>query len=632
MCGISGFYSPAVSQDPESMLRAMTDSIRHRGPDGQAIWLNSKKSVGLGHARLSIIDLEGGKQPMESIDGRHVIVFNGEIYNYQSIRHQLEALGHQFRTNSDTEVLLEAYKRWGAASLNRFRGMFAFAIYDRVDHLLFLARDRTGIKPLYYYQGPLGLYFASEMKSILTVTDIPRRLNYRALADYLVLGYPLLPDTLFSAIQELAPGTWLQSSPAGISSGRFWKWQREPAFLGEEEALTQTEEAITQSLREHLIADVPVGALLSGGIDSSLLVAMLVKVLDQDIQTFTVGFSDAGYDESPYARRVAKHLGTRHHEILLDTASCDLSLVDEILCQFDQPFGDSSAIPTFLICREIRKFVKVVIGGDGGDEMFGGYERFRHADLAKRVGALPGWCLKAYRQSARGLRRLVPNTYRRGDRFMRAAGARNQERLVALSCYTFPEDLSQILLPAVSRAIGNHKPAFCPADEMLDPGGGEFIDCTIRFVLPGDYLRKVDTMSSAHGLEVRVPLLGEHVLDCSARIEEHLKYSSRGTKKLLRKLAHRFLPREIATKPKAGFSIPLDSWLGRRGREQIMDMLDSPGARVRQLICPYYVQSLLTGFVNQEWDRSGRSRYNLYQQVYLLWSLEKWLNRWQPSL
>ena len=410
MCGICGFYHSKDARLALTRLRAMTDSLRHRGPDGQAIWLHLQRSVGLGHTRLSIIDLEGGKQPMVSADDRHIIAFNGEIYNYQSVQQQLEALGHHFRTHSDTEVLLEAYKRWGAACLERLRGMFAFAVYDRVDDTLFLARDRTGIKPLYYHAGSRGFYFASELKAILTVPDIARRLSYRALADYLVFGYPLLPDTFFHDIKELEPGAWLQISPSGIIRGRFWNWQREPAFFHEEEALERTEEAITQSLREHLISDVPIGALLSGGIDSSLLVAILVKVLGQDIQTFTVGFADSAYDESPYARQVAKHLGTRHHEIRLDTATPDLSIVDEVLCQFDQPFGDSSAIPTFLICREIRKFVKVVIGGDGGDEMFGGYERFRHADLAKRVGVLPGWCLQAYRQTTRRLRRLAPST------------------------------------------------------------------------------------------------------------------------------------------------------------------------------------------------------------------------------
>jgi asparagine synthase (glutamine-hydrolysing) len=631
MCGICGFYHRAEAPAIQADLQAMTDSLRHRGPDAQAVWMDARRGVGLGHTRLSIIDLAGGKQPMASADERYIIVFNGEIYNFPELRSTLQGLGHQFRTNSDTEALLAGYRQWGSDCLTRLRGMFAFAIYDRSADTLFLARDRTGIKPLYYHSGPNGVAFASELKALLDLQDIPRRLDYAALADYLVLGYPLLPATFFRDLNELEPGTWLIASPAGMSRGRFWAWDRTPVVRDEQEAMPQAENALTDSLREHLIADVPIGALLSGGIDSSLLVAMLVKALRQDIQTFTVGFADPAYDESPYAQVVAEHLGTRHRAIRLDVVA-DTSLVENVLRQFDQPFGDSSAIPTFLICREIRKHVKVVIGGDGGDEMFGGYPRFRYADLAKRIGQHPGWCLKAYQRLTHGLR-VAPDLFRRSQRLLRAARAKGSERLVSLSCYTHPDDLGGLLEPAALKAVGSYRPTLALAGaEAPDPGGAEFTDATIHSVLPGDYLRKVDVMSSAHGLEVRVPFLGEHVLECAARFDESLKYTSRGSKRLLRRLALRYLPKEIVTRPKRGFSIPLDSWLGRAGREHIRSVLEAPCASLRALIRPRFVKSLLDGFVDANWDRSRRSRYNLYQQVYLLWGLETWLTRWKPTL
>jgi len=633
VCGICGFYRIDDPARAPAILQAMTDALQHRGPDGQATWLHEAAGVGLGHTRLAIIDLAGGAQPMPSGDGRFVITFNGEIYNFQAVRQELEGLGHTFRTRSDTEVLLEAYRRWGRACLERLHGMFAFALYDSVERRLFLARDRTGIKPLYYACLAGGFYFGSELKAILAAPNIPRRLNYRALADFLVLSYPLLPETFFAGIQELEPGTWMEVSNEGTRTGRFWAWQREPKIQEAGEALRSAEQAITQSLREHLIADVPIGAFLSGGIDSSLLVALLVKALGQQIETFNVRFTEAEYDESPYARKVAECLGTQHHEIVLETAEADIGLVDDVLRQFDQPFGDSSAIPTYLICRKIRQSMKVAIAGDGGDEMFGGYPRFRHAETARQLGRLPGWCLQAARSAAGGIAPFAPDLARQAHRMLRAASAHDEERLMVLSCYEFPDNLGEIFLPAVMERIGSYVPAFLrDGAPACDAGGGEFIDATVRYVLPGDYLRKVDVMSSAHGLEVRVPLLGEAVLDCAARIPERFKYSRQGNKLLLRALAARYLPDEIAAKPKAGFGIPLDTWLGAQGRKEIQATLIAPNAHIRELVRPDYVQMLTSGFATQEWGRAQLSRYNLYQHIYMLWSLERWLAQWKPCL
>ncbi|MGD9727161.1 MAG: asparagine synthase (glutamine-hydrolyzing) [Nitrospiraceae bacterium] len=634
MCGLCGFFSPRAEESPRVLLKAMTSSLRHRGPDGLELWMESDQQVGLGHARLAVIDLEHGQQPMHSADGRYVIVLNGEIYNFKELRVELENAGHRFLTASDTEVLLQSYARWGPECLHRLRGMFAFAVFDRIDRSLFLARDRTGIKPLYYHAGPRGFFFGSELKAILAESAVPRRLHYPALIEFLVLGYSIPPRTFFDGIYELAPGTWLQVTQGGLRQERYWAWTRTTADWSEPQALETIERALVESLAEHLVSDVPVGAFLSGGIDSSLLVALLAKVFGTRLPTFTVAFDAAGYDESRYARMVAREFGTDHHEVKVDSGDGTLSLVDDILARFDQPFGDSSAIPTFLVCREARKSVKVVIGGDGGDEMFGGYPRFQHADLASIIGRFPDW---ARRMAQAGIQAvtdpLLPAVSRQSRRFFRAAALRDDRRLLALSCYVFPEELAEMLTQQVmERTSAWGESMWSQCQREIGPGGPEFIDLSIERVLPGDYLRKVDMMSSAHGLEVRLPFLGDQVLDCAAMLATRFRYTLRSNKALLRELAAKYLPPAISTRAKGGFEIPLDTWLGGSGRKAIQDRLMSPSAQIRDLIRPDYIQQLMSCFVQGEWDRSRMSRANLYQRVYFLWALERWLCRWKPVL
>lgn len=626
MCGICGFFDP-LTTSPRAVLEAMTQSLAHRGPDDLNIWLGPDQSIGLGHTRLSVIDLERGQQPMHSMDGRYVIVFNGEIYNYRVLRQELEKSGHSFSTDSDTEVLLEAYRRWGQACLERLHGMFAFALFDRVDQSLFLARDRTGIKPLYYHRGSQGFFFGSELKAVLAITTLSRRLHYPALVEFLVLSYPTPPRTFFEDIHELEPGSWIQITKQGMRQGRYWTWSRQVVPCPEPRALELTEQALIDSLGEHLTSDVPIGAFLSGGIDSSLLIALLAKVHHRRLPTFAVAFDAVGYDESAYARLVAATLGTEHCEITVKSGDGDLSLLDRILDQFDQPFGDSSAIPTFLISQEARKSVKVVIGGDGGDEMFGEYRRFHYADLAQKVGRLPQWSLSAAQYVMKSVEGVAPSLSRQSRRFLTAAAYRDRRRVLALSCYTFPGDLSEILRPhAMERTSGYPAAMWSECGTRVGPGGPEFVDVTMARALPGDYLRKVDMMSSAHGLEVRLPFLGERVLDWSAK----LPYALRSDKGLLRSLVAKYLPREISNKPKGGFGIPFDSWLGEEGRKEIQSSLLAPSARILDLIDATYVRQLLSCFAAGDWEQKKMSRYNLYQRVYFLWALERWLTRWKP--
>lgn len=631
MCGICGFYSRDRAIVPEHLENAAR-SLTHRGPDGLQTWVHPRFIAGLGHTRLAVIDLESGQQPMCSADGRFIIVFNGEIYNYRELRSELLEFGHAFRTRSDTEVLLNAYRQWNEGSLIRLNGMFAFAIFDTEKQKLFLARDRTGIKPLYYHQDTHGLVFGSEIKALLAWSHVPRRADFQALADFLMLGYPLLPATCFRDCRELEPGSFLEVSELGQRVGRYWSWSRAKEAPNESTTVETLELELRDAVREHLISDVPVGAFLSGGIDSSLLVALVAADGGPKIQTFNVKFGEAGYDESAHARAVAAHVGTEHHELAVEKSGGDLATVEQILDQFDQPFGDSSAIPTYLICREIRKHVKVVIGGDGGDEMFGGYPRFRHADAIRLLGHAPEWFLRGIESALRSMSMFPPAVRRQALRLFRAARETGQQRLFDLCSILRCDELLQAIQPEFAKALGAYRPGVAAVDGPRSPGGGELIDLTIRQALPGDYLRKVDMMSSAHGLEVRVPMLANRILELAAKLPRHQKYTYRANKVLLRQLAKKFLPTKVVTKRKQGFGIPLDSWLGVAGRAAISAALSDKCARLRDLIRPTYIQELMTPFASQSWDHTKFSRYSLYQRSYALWSLERWLSRWRPTL
>lgn len=619
MCGIAGFVGRSA-EDGRRVIEAMTDAVAHRGPDGRGYWLG--EDAALGHARLAVIDRPGGAQPMVGRDESLVAVFNGEIYNHLDLREELRAAGVEFRTQSDAEVLLEAFRCWGENALPRLRGMFAFAIYEPASKRLFMARDSVGIKPLYYSMAQSAVYFGSEIPGLLAASAVPRRVNPKALVEFLAIGYPLAPETAFAHIKELEPGTWVEFSPGGERSKRYWSWHRTEEPWDMARSLDEAEAALRQSVRDHLVSDVPVGLLLSGGIDSSLL-AWLVSSEGGATKAFTVGFRDRDYDESRIACRTARSLGLDHMVIHMEDWKPDLEALGRIIDLFGQPFADSSALPTYLVCREVRKHVKVVLGGDGGDEMFGGYPRFRHADIARALGRLPGPLIEAGRSAVRRLSRWAPDLSRQGDRLLRAATA--SDRLTALSCYSYSDQLERLAIPLAGTRSG-----YPVLSESPDPGSPEFIDATVRWALPGDYLRKVDVMSGAHGLEVRVPYLGTQVLSCGVRLPNRLKQGLRHGKIVLRELAKRHLPPGVADAPKRGFGVPFDAWLGDSGRRALRDEVLSCAA-LSSIVDPGEVQTLLDGFVAGRWDRAERSRLNLYQHAYMLWTLSRWLRRWKPA-
>lgn len=624
MCGIAGYVAAdgALGID----LEAMTRTLLHRGPDGSATWVAANRRVGLGHTRLSIIDLEAGAQPMHSIDGLYTITFNGEIYNYRALRAELEIAGATFRTCSDTEVLIEVVRHWGEDGLLRLHGMFALALFDHSTGELLLARDRTGIKPLYWAPCRGGLVFASELKGLAVVPGIGRRLDRDALGAFLAFSYPTLPRTGLQDCNELEPGTWMRVGPEGRSVGRYWRWASEPeTAMTLESSVERARVAVTESIEDHLVADVPVAAFLSGGVDSSIVAAVTSRELGRPIDCFTVGFEDGDFDESGKAAAVAKTLGCPHHVVMVGSARGDVELANRVIDQFDTPFGDSSAIPTWIVSQAIRRHVKVALSGDGGDECFGGYPRFRWASAARRIGRVRP--ILRWAEVTEPYWPLPPRLVRAGRRMVAAAQAADGSRLDMLSAYHRPDQLSMVLRPEV---LPDRVPSLDRHGAIRDAGAADFMDLTLSTVLPGDYLRKVDIASSAHGLEVRPALLGVQVLACAARIPAHVKVSGGTLKAPLRRLLARYLPASVTDGPKVGFTIPLDDWLGEAGRRHVGTEIQASAA-LDALIQPEYRRDIVTGFVTGRWDRRRYSRFMIGQRFFHLWALHRWVTRWSPS-
>jgi asparagine synthase (glutamine-hydrolysing) len=635
MCGLAGYWGEiGPESEARCRLERLTTTLAHRGPDGQGYWLGGE--VGLGHTRLAIIDVEGGKQPLMDASGKSVIVFNGEIYNFRELQRELADRGYIFRTRSDTETIPAAIDAWGIeAGLLRLRGMFAFALYNVQTHRLLLARDRLGIKPLYFACTPGAFLFASEQKALLNSGLLARRANSVAIHDFLALGYPITPATCWADIQMLEPGTWLELSPQGRRSGKYWTWQpQEDSSLGEGEAVGQLRRTLAEVLRSHLIADVPIGAFLSGGLDSSLNVALLSRELPS-LKTYCMGFGNANFDESDHARRVAKYCGTEHHEARIDDCEGDPELFCRILKQFDEPFGDSSCIPTFLICGELRQHVKVALSGDGGDEVLGGYIRYwqvqRLAELRRLYRACP--LLNPLANFARS--RLGRRGYQIGKAWYLAQLPR-EEMLLGLQIF-YPEDERRAMYQPefASRALSEGPTVarfarFIPHD--LSDAGQQLIAAEISLRLHGDYLRKVDIASSAHGLEVRVPFLDNAMLDFAAKLPFRLKVSPTGeTKVLARRLGRRLLPPEITARRKQGFGFPLASWMGSKMNTFLQDLLLGPDARLTSLLRPEAVEQTWRAFVDRR-VAGGLSAFQRSERIFLLAALEVWLRCWKPSL
>jgi asparagine synthase (glutamine-hydrolysing) len=560
-------YADRLRPVEPRLLKAMGDRIAHRGPDAEGFW--NDPGVGLVHRRLSIIDLEGGDQPIGNEDGSVQVVFNGEIYNYQELRGGLEARGHRFRTRSDTEVLVHLYEEQGSALVEELRGMFAFALWDRTRQELVLARDRLGLKPLYIYRDAEKLVFGSEIKAILACPGISRAIDPAAVEDYLAYGMVPGARTIFRAIEKLPPAHVLTAGPGTLKAParRYWRLSIEPDPGPTPEEWTEAIHAkLAETMRLHLIADVPVGAFLSGGIDSSLVVSQAAGATQGALRTFSMGFAEERYSELPFARQVAGRFGTQHTEEIVTPDA--VSLIDELTHYYDEPFADSSAIPTFLVARLASRSVKVVLSGDGGDEAFGGYTRYAH-DLKEAAVRryLPAW----FRRAALG---PAARAWPKADwlpRPLRAKTALANLALDAAGAYANtlticrPPMRRRLMAPDLAAGLNGHAPERIIRDGYETAPSGDalagMIAADTATVLPDDFLVKVDRASMAHGLEVRPPLVDHEILELAARIPSRWKVHRGQTKWILKQVARASLPETILQRKKQGFEIPIDDWL-----------------------------------------------------------------------
>jgi asparagine synthase (glutamine-hydrolysing) len=564
MCGIAGF----VGTGERDILARMTRRLGHRGPDGEGLWIDESRRVFLGHRILAIVDLANGQQPMLTEDGLLAITYNGEIYNHRDLRRELEAAGHRFRTDhSDTEVLLYAYRQWGPQMLTRFNGMWAFAIYDAGRRELFLSRDRFGKKPLYYYFNGTDLIFASELTSLIQHPSVPRSFDQESLQKLFAYGFIPAPRSLLQGVRKLPAGHWMKLDLAKktLQVQQFWKFEFDPfpqvPKNAEAEWGTELIHLLDAAVKRRLDADVPVGVFLSGGIDSSL-VATLAKRHQSVVETFSIGFTEKSFDERPYAQLMAKRLGTQHFEETFSIDHC-LDFAPQVAQQLDEVFGDSSILPTALVSRLARTRVKVVLGGDGGDELFAGYDpfqAFRYAGPYHRITPKPGHALIQALVSRIPVSHVNMSLDFKVKRMLRGLSYSREYWLPAWMGPLTPEEISDLFGAPVKP-----EELYAEAAEAWnDPSARTDIDRAmlfyLRLYLPDDILVKVDRASMAYGLEARAPFLDIELVNFVRRIPSDYKLRGGTTKYLLKQAARSLLPDEIIDRKKKGFGVPIGRW------------------------------------------------------------------------
>jgi len=607
MCGIAGIVDLDGGPVSEDQVRAMCAALRHRGPDGEGVYL--APGAGLGMRRLSIIDLTTGDQPVHNEDGSAWVVFNGEIYNYKDLRRDLEARGHRFYTSSDTEPIIHLYEDRGAACVEALRGMFAFAVWDRSQKTLLLARDRLGIKPLYYTQIGRRLAFASELKALLQLPEVEARIDWRAFGALLSTLCTPADQSIVAGIKKLEPGHVLEARAGrGVRVERYWDVRFEP-FAGRREADVADElrGLLQESVRLHMVSDVPLGAFLSGGIDSSSVVALMSRSAGAPVKTFSIGFRDADFDETPDARRVAGTLGTDHHEEILDPDAT--AILEDVIFHHDEPFGDSSAIPTYMVSRLAAAHVKVALSGDGGDELFAGYDRYLAEERDRRHGPLERWAMGR-------LGRMMPRGMRGRGRLLHLSLPDGRRYLDRLTLYDRHEK-RKLLRDDVFEEVARHDP-WVRETERLSRGGhwlSRLQDVDLTSYLPLDILTKVDRMSMAHSLEVRVPLLDHKVVEFAAKIPPDMLLRRGKSKQILRRAMSGLLPESVFEKPKRGFAIPLGRWFQGVLADFPRDLLLSERSRSRGILNAAAVERLLA-------DPKRRGVLDL--PVFTLLSFEMW--------
>ncbi len=627
MCGICGIYNPEGQPVEQRQLHAMNETLVHRGPDGGGLFVSAE--VGLGHRRLSIIDLVSGDQPMGSEDGSLQLVFNGEIYNFLEIKKELEGKGHVFRTRSDTESILHAYREWGEDFVSRLRGMFAIALWDAREKKLLLVRDRLGKKPLYYLHDGRRLLFGSEMKAILEAPGVPRDVDPQALDAYCSFGYVPAPLSIFRAIRKLPPAHLAVCTVRGLSIRRYWDvdMNADPGEVNEERAREELQDVFDESVRLRMISDVPLGAFLSGGVDSSAVVAsMALQNPQRPVSTAAIGFAEKRFNELEFAKMVAERYQTDHSEYVVNPGALDI--LEKVVWHFDEPFADSSAIPTWYVSQMARRKVTVALSGDGGDETFAGYaDRYsmnRFEDGIRR--RLPGFV-------RRGVLGPLSQVYPRAGSLPRPLRLKGflgnlalpleQAYFRDMSFYFKPEMKKRLYRPDFSAAVeeggafslmGRH----FQANNNPDPTTRvQYVD--IKHYLPEDILVKVDRMSMAHSLEVRSPILDHRVIEHAARLPSSLKLNGNESKYIFKKMNEERLPKDLLYRKKQGFCVPLSAWLRGELREVAEEAIFGRTADLGQFFEMEYVRGLWSRHQSAQEDNAtplwGLVMFGLWRRI-----------------
>ena len=632
MCGIAGFVTaqPALPRaEIETRLWRMVGTLRHRGPDDEGTWTDGR--AGLAHARLSIIDRSpSGHQPMASTDASVWITYNGEIYNFAEIASELAALGYVLRSRSDTEVIVNGWHAWGPRVFSRLRGMFALALWDRRSQRLILARDRIGKKPLYWAQTPSGFLFGSEIKALLTWPDLPRVPDLAAVDRYLTLQYVPAPQTAFAAVRKLPPAHYLvvAAGPDGAlgepAPVRYWQLpsadasqRNRPVADLQRELLGLLEEAV----RLRLVGEVPLGAFLSGGIDSAAVVALMARAGGGRVKTFTIGFADKKYDETRYARIVAQQFGTEHEELVVEPDA--LAVLPRLVWHYGEPFADPSAVPTYYVAELARRQITVALTGDGGDEAFLGYPRYRAMQHLARLDRLPGWARPALDLALGVAPRKVARRFKLAQirAALRAASGEPARRYCPTIAFFDDDDRAAGYGEALRAFAGRSAadllvPYFAEAEDLV--AGANRAD--IHTYLPDDLMVKVDVASMAHGLEARSPLLDHVLIEWAAQLPAAVKLAGGSGKALLKSALAPHLPRAILNRPKHGFGCPIDRWFRNEIKDLAYDTLLSSDARQRGLFEPSYVARLL--------DEHRTRRADHQNRLWALLMLELWFRMW----
>jgi asparagine synthase (glutamine-hydrolysing) len=619
MCGIAGILALDDTRRHPGLAAAkagaMATTMSHRGPDDTGVWESPDGDIALSHRRLAIIDLSPlGRNPMSWAGGALQITFNGEIYNFHELRQELEASGYRFRSQTDTEVILAAYDRWGLDAVDRFVGMFAFALWDASRRRLWLVRDRLGKKPLYYATYGGTVRFASELKAIVSDQQFPRDVDPAGLRMYLRYGYVPSPQTIYAAARKLPPAHYAVWENGSLRVTRYWdpiaRALGARRNITEREAEAELESRLGVAVRQRLIADVPLGAFLSGGIDSSLVVALMKEQTAERVRTFTIRFEKAEFNEADHAAAVARHLGTEHSEETCDSRRM-LDVVDRLADMFDEPFADSSAIPTYLVSAIARERVTVALSGDGGDELFFGYPRYSHYADRSWVLALPG----PIRRAAAGAMSKAPR--RRIRRIGDVLRSDEKDRYARFISWFSPDEVTALTgTPPEEGAL--YADAFARLDELPSNERPPLLD--LVSYLPEDILTKVDRTSMASSLEVRAPLLDHRVVELAVGLPSALKRRAGSTKWLLRKLLYKRVPPALVERPKMGFGVPLADWFRGPLRERMSDFCAGDDAEALG-IDGKAVRQLWTDFIAGDGYRT--------ELLWLLYSLIAWSRRFQ---